>query len=121
MTDGLNLYEQLLPDNEVEANTVINDTSSVWGRTTRGTPFADGFDNLAGSRQFQDAGLDGLAGGPELQFYQDFIDEITLIVTGNAEELARLQLDPSSDNYNYFRDDDYDAGSFNILERYKKL
>ena len=129
MTDGLNLYEQLLPDNEADANAVINDTNSVWGRTTRGTPFADGFDNLAGSRLYQDAGLDGLHGGedggPELSYYQDFIDEISTIITANSPEaqaeLARIQTDPSSDDYNYFRDDDYDAEGLNILERYKNF
>ena len=124
MTDGLNLYEQLLPDNEAEANNVGNDTTSAWGRTTTGTPFADGFDNLAGSRPFQDAGLDGLASTAELAFYQDFIDEISTIITSpdpENNELARLQVDPSSDNYNYFRDDDYDAAGLNILERYKNF
>ncbi len=119
MTDGLNLFEQLLPDNEEEATTIQNDTNSVWGRTTRGTPFADGFDNLAGSRPFQDAGLDGLAAESELEFYNDFIEQISTVITQNPEELERIQNDPSSDNYNYFRDDDYDAAQLNILERYK--
>ena len=122
MTDGLNMFEQLLPDNAEEANTIANDTNSVWGRTTRGTPFADGFDNLAGSRPFQDAGLDGLAGGedgPELEFYQDFIQRISQVIDPNSPEIERLQNDPSSDDYTYFRDDEYDADQLDILDRYK--
>ena len=131
MTDGLNLYEQLLPDNAEEATTIENDSNSVWGRTTQGTPFADGFDNLAGTRQFQDAGLDGLPGitddgsTPELDFYEDFITEISNVITDPSPEaqaeLERLQADPSSDDYRFFRDDDYDDAELNILDRYKNF
>lgn len=117
MTDGLNTYEQLLPNTADAAADLGNDSLSVWGRVTKGTPFANGFDNNADARPFQDVGLDGLANEQEEQFFSDFIDRITPIIDQTA--LDAITKDPASDDYIYFRDDDHDAADLNIQERYK--
>jgi cell surface protein SprA len=117
-TDGQNLFEQLLPKTDAEAADVSDLTQSVWGRVTPGAPFAAGFDNEPDARRNQDVGLDGLKDDAEKSFFTDFVARAETVITDNTA-INQLRADPSNDNYNYFRDDDYDNSGLDILERYK--
>jgi cell surface protein SprA len=119
-TDGQNLFEQLLPKTDAEAADISNLTQSVWGRVTPGAPYAAGFDNDQGSRENQDVGLDGLKNAAEAGFFADYLSKAQTIITDNAA-ITALRADPSNDDYNYFRDDDYDKAALDILERYKRF
>lgn len=118
MNDGQNLYEQLLPNNETVATDLNQDTLSNWGRVTRGTPFAPGFDNDPNTRPYQDVGLDGFRNEEELRFFNSFIQKARSAIL--PPYLDTLIADPASDDYNYFRDDDYDGLGLDILQRYKR-
>lgn len=120
MYDGQNLYEQDLPRTQDDATQIPTDSTSAWGRITPGVPLAPGFDNDPNTRQFQDVGLDGFRDEEEREFYATYLDQIeaTYGVGSRAYQLA--EADPAGDNYNYYRDDDYDDAKLNILERYKR-
>src|SRR5690606_18833633 len=65
---------------------------------------------------YQDVGLDGLRDNEEEQFFSDFLAQLTNL---NPAAYQKLVNDPSSDNYNFFRDDDYDRDQLDVLQRYK--
>ncbi|UTW63465.1 cell surface protein SprA [bacterium SCSIO 12741] len=119
MNDGLNIYEQLLPNNEAEATDINFGVTSEWGRVTQGTPFATGFDNDPATRPYQDVGLDGFRSEEEAEFYSDFLTKAEGAITDQVA-LELLKADPSTDDYHYFRGDDYDNDALSIMERYKK-
>ncbi len=77
------------------------------------------FDNDLSARPNQDIGLDGMKDEDEIAFYTSFVNYVTTLGLPFAVE-SELAGDPSGDNYNYYRDDDYDALGYDILERYKK-
>ena len=120
MYDGQNLYEQDLPRTQAEATDVPSDSVSAWGRITRGVPLAPGFDNDPNTRQFQDVGLDGFRDEEEQEFYADYLDQIESVYGTASQAFQLANDDPAADNYNYYRDDDYDEGEFNILQRYQR-
>jgi cell surface protein SprA len=119
MYDGQVLYEQDLPNNQAEAEQLPEDISA-WGRVTRGVPLSPGFDNDPSTRVWQDAGMDGLVDDQEREFFSDYIDAVKVKHGVNSQAYLSAQGDPSNDNYNYYRDDDYDELQLNILDRYKE-
>jgi len=119
MYDGQNLYEQDLPNNGADAS-VLPEDISAWGRVTRGVPLSPGFDNEPTTRIYQDAGMDGLVDAQERLFFEDYLNAVEAKHGTASPAFQQAQGDPSNDNYNYYRDDDYDQLEFDILERYKK-
>ncbi|MDP6909408.1 MAG: cell surface protein SprA, partial [Flavobacteriales bacterium] len=85
------------------------------------------FDNDPESRPYQDIGLDGMNDDQEFAFHDtsqvasDYIERLTNMVPGDLTQDAfdRLVTDVSSDNFQYYRSDEWDAQEASVLERYK--
>ncbi|QZT35856.1 cell surface protein SprA [Halosquirtibacter xylanolyticus] len=114
LRDSRKSFENGLP---IDGNYDAITDNTTWGRVSRNQPTVNAFDNNPSSRQYQDIGLDGLADEEERNFYNNYITEVSKIVTGAS--LEKIQNDPSGDNYHYFRGSDYDQQQLGILERYK--
>lgn len=116
LRDGRKAYEHGLPTTA----TVENVDTTVWGRVPSLQALVDAFNTDPDSRQYQDVGYDGLGNGDERSFFADFLN--TMRTKLNAEAFDRLNADPSSDDYHYFRGSDLDDNPryASILERYKR-
>jgi len=116
LRDGRKAFENGLP---TDGNYSTGDwTNTEWGYVPTSQVIVNAFDNNLNSRTFQDVGFDGLRDEDEDDFFDNFISDIQNISDPNI--VSDLLADPSSDNYNYFRDDDYDNNSVDIRSRYKK-
>ena len=121
LKDSKKTFENKLPTTEAESQILTGDNFSAWGRVTPEQSVVNAFDNNPETRPFQDIGLDGLRNVEELTYFADYLEKIEndpTLGTGSAAYTI-AQNDPSTDDYNYFRDDDYDADQVRILDRYK--
>lgn len=122
-----NISEDVLPDSRKSFENGLPtgpsfdgsdyDTTS-WSVVSNEQVIVNAFDNNSSSRIYQDVGLEGLGDADERTYFSSFINWVNLSsLNGTAKN--RLLNDPSSDNYNYYRDDDYDAAELDIVRRYK--
>ena len=116
LRDGRKVFENGLPTDGNYTGTDWTQTS--WGYVPTTQVIVNAFDNNLDSRIYQDVGLDGLNDSTENSFFSDYIDDMQQLLVF-PDTLAKVTSDPSSDNYNYFRDDDYDAALTDIKSRYK--
>ena len=116
LRDGRKAYEHGLPTTDV----VENVDTTVWGRVPSLQALVDAFNTDPNSRQYQDIGYDGLNNDDERSFFDNFLSIMRNKV--NATAFAKLNADPSSDDYHYFRGSDMDSDPVysSILERYKR-
>ncbi|MEX0811553.1 MAG: cell surface protein SprA [Chitinophagales bacterium] len=119
-----NISEDALKDNRYFYENGLTDPSdpsrmdeTVWGRVPRTQPIVNAFDNDPDARAYQDVGYDGLNDGDEREHYSDFLNDVQNVL--NADAFQQLQDDPSSDNYRYYRDDNFDDQEVPIIDRYK--
>ncbi|HSH65349.1 MAG TPA: cell surface protein SprA, partial [Bacteroidia bacterium] len=65
-------------------------------------------------------GLDGLGDADEQSFFADYLTRVSGL---SQTAYDKIKIDPSADDFHFFRGDDYDAGTptLNTLERYKKF
>lgn len=120
LNDGLKSFENGLPiDENLVADTSYG-TFSVWGRVAEGQQLINAFDNDVTRREFQDVGLDGLRNQEEQQFFGNFVEQVKNRVTQNPDLINTIESDPSADDYNFYRDDDFDRLEIDVLNRYKK-
>lgn len=122
-----NISEDVLPDsrksfeNGLPASSTFDPNdydTTVWGVVPNQQVIVNAFDNNTSSRQFQDVGLDGLSNSGEVIHFSEFLDWVQ--ASGlSPEAKQKLLQDPSSDKYNYYLDDNYDAQQLDIVERYK--
>jgi cell surface protein SprA len=119
LKDGRKSFENGLPtptvDNPVD--------TTVWGLVPLIQSLTNSFDNEPESRIAQDVGLDGLNDELERQFFSsngmhNYLDSIANKYGTESTAYQNAINDPSSDNYHYFRGDDYDEQDLDILERY---
>ncbi len=115
LPDNRRAYEHGLPTNAQDDAADRNLTSTPWGRVPNIQIPTLAFDNDPGARQFQDVGLDGLRSERERLFFANFLNAVRAILA--PEAYARLEADPSSDDYAHFRD----VSSASILERYERF
>lgn len=123
-----NVSEDILKDgrksfeNGLSGTTTLNyvDTTA-WGRVPVVQSFVNAFDNDIESRKLQDVGLDGLGDEDERSFFQEYLDDLAQVVNPASEQYQNALLDPSNDDYHYYRGSDYDADQIGILDRYKKF
>ena len=124
-----NISEDILPDSRKSfenglppTGTTIQDDldTTAWARVSTQQVIVNAFDNDPNARINQDIGLDGWDNADEKIAYQNFVNWVQNNSTLSAAAKAAILGDPSSDNYNFYRDDDYDADKLTILERYKK-
>ena len=124
-----NISEDILPDSRKSfenglppTGTTIQDDldTTAWARVSTQQVIVNAFDNDPNARINQDIGLDGWDNADEKIAYQNFVNWVQNNSTLSAAAKAAILGDPSSDDYNFYRDDDYDADKLTILERYKK-
>ena len=113
LRDSRKSFENGLPNSPL----VKNVDSTAWGRVPTVQAVVNAFDNDLQSRQYQDIGLDGLADGDERSFFQVYLDKLRTLLKPEAYD--KKSLDPSSDDFHYFRGTDYDQEQLGILDRYK--
>ncbi|MBN2669688.1 MAG: cell surface protein SprA [Bacteroidales bacterium] len=113
LKDSRKSFEEGLPTTAVKTNI---DTTG-WGYVSSLQSIVFAFDNDPASRSYQDVGYDGLSDTEERSFFSDYINQLPASLTTQAR--ARLEGDPSSDNYHYYRGTDYDNEQLSILKRYK--
>ena len=124
-----NISEDVLPDSRKSfenglppTGSSINDDldTTAWGRISTQQVVVNAFDTDAGSRLNQDIGIDGWNNEQERSAFQNYVNWVQNNGTLDAATKSRMISDPSNDDYNFYRDDNYDADELNILQRYKK-
>lgn len=119
LRDGRKSYENGLPTSAE----VIDVDTTTWGRVPTLQALVESFSSAAGSRTFQDLGYDGLSLEDEQTFYENsYLSVIREKYGAGSNAYTQADVDPSSDNYHYFRGSDYDqeAQYASVTERYKK-
>jgi len=119
LQDGQKSFENGLPTNASDAenpgNTNNPYTTTAWGRVPTNPSLVNAFDNDETTRPFQDIGLDGLGDGDERAYFSKYVNQMQTL--GGAAA-AQASADPSSDDYHYYRGDDYDAANLGVVQRY---
>ncbi|MBE0650970.1 MAG: cell surface protein SprA [Bacteroidales bacterium] len=119
LRDGRKSYENGLPTSDV----VTNVDTTLWGRVPQQQALVESFSNIAGSRQFQDVGYDGLGDKDEDKFFQKtYLDVIKQRYGTSDSAYIKAYHDPSADDYHYYRGTDFDNNPLysSITERYKR-
>jgi len=114
LRDSRKAFENGLPTSPE----VINVDTTAWGRIPTVQAVVHAFDNVPESRKYQDVGLDGLSNEDEQTFFNTYLQQLEGIV--NPAVLDEIVMDPSNDDFHYFRGSDYDSRQLGILDRYKK-
>jgi len=116
LKDSRKAFENGLP---ISANATDVDTT-VWGRVSTDQMLKQAFTNSdVTSRSFQDVGFDGLRDEDEQTFFNKYLSNIEQIVSEDTYQ--KVLEDPSSDDFHYFKGDDYDEQGLSVIERYKKF
>ena len=122
-----NISEDILPDSRksyenglpIDENFNPNDFDTTnWAYIPNQQVIVNAFDNNDLARK-QDVGLDGRSDEDELIFFEDFKNWVEKNTVLSPEAKQYLLNDLSSDKFNYYLDDDYDALRYDIMERYK--
>lgn len=127
LRDSRKSFENGLPTSE----DVVNVDTTIWGRVPTVQALVESFDDSPASRPFQDVGYDGLLDEDERTFFlnnpydNNYLQDMEeKYAAGELNSVARDEafVDPSTDNYHFFRGGDYDTDPQyeSILERYKK-
>ena len=119
LKDGRMGFENGLPRDENSSGaTVLEETP--WGKVPTVPMIVLAFDNNESARPFQDVGYDGMRNADEVNYYANqYLNKINALPGGSSAYQTALQ-DPSADDYNFYRDDDFDANPIaNTIYRYK--
>lgn len=125
LKDSRLFFENGIPD----ANSNTSTDQTVWARIPRTQAVTRAFDNDPSIRDQQDIGLDGFDDEGERLHYAEFLDSLNQMVAAGQLDptvLTRIQEDPASDNFRFYRDAFYDdpnnipQGVNPILYRYTK-
>ena len=118
LRDGRKSFENgLPPDGDYDTYSSELEYTS-WGVVPNTQVVVNAFDNNLSSRQFQDIGFDGLSDNQELSYFNNYVAKIQNHIS-DQNVLSNFLNDPSADNFNYYRDDDYDQEELSIRDRYK--
>ncbi|MFY9152856.1 MAG: cell surface protein SprA [Prolixibacteraceae bacterium] len=115
LKDSRKSFENGLPVNAE----LTNVDTTIWGRVSSQQSLVREFDNNVTSRSYQDIGFDGMNDDDERTFNQPYLETLKNIL--NQDAFAKVEKDPSGDDYHYFRGSDYDQEKLTILERYKNF
>lgn len=125
-----NISEDVLPDSRKSfenglpaSNAVLGDNldTTIWSKISTQQIIINAFDTDPQARLNQDVGIDGWKSAEEKFAYNNFVSWVQNNGVLSADAKARLIADPSSDDYNYYLDDNFDAAQLDILKRYKKF
>jgi len=121
LKDGLKSFENGLPTTTSDAanpqNTTNPWTATAWGHIPVNPSLVNAFDNDETTRPFQDIGLDGLSDAQEQTFFAGFVNSVHQAYP-NSHADSTVSGDPSSDDYHYYRGDDYDTKNLDVVDRY---
>lgn len=119
-----NISEDVLKDGRKALENAVPLTADLsqvdqtnWGFVVKNQPVVQAFDNNNANRLKQDVGLDGLSNSQEASFFSNFLAQVQGILSPTA--MNRLRNDPSSDDYQYFRSNQFDQQAAGILDRYQ--
>ena len=129
LRDGQKAFENGLP---TPSNSNITDTTNQ-AIVSKIQNIINVFDNDPESRPFQDIGLDGMNDEQEILAHtidalnnpngnSDYVDRLNAMLAGGTltqTAYDRLLDDISSDNFLYYRRDEWDSQEASVLERYK--
>lgn len=124
-----NISEDILSDSRKSYENGLSPTgapgmndmdTTVWAQIPNAQVTVNAFDNDPSTRVNQDVGLDGFNNASERIQFADYISWIQNNGTLSPAAKARMIADPSSDDYNYYLDENYDTEELGILGRYKK-
>jgi cell surface protein SprA len=118
LPDSRKSFENGLPPSPASTNFPVSITP--WAQVSSQQVVVNAFDNDPANRVNQDVGLDGYANVEERNAYAAYVNWVQNNTTLDAATKARMIQDPSSDDYNFYFDDNFDALDFNVLERYKR-
>ncbi|HLP20166.1 MAG TPA: cell surface protein SprA, partial [Chitinophagales bacterium] len=110
---------RMLYENGIYADTNILD-NTFWGWVPKQPALVDAFDNDQNLRPAQDVGFDGM--GNELERFrkEEFLNRIKDPVNNYVQAVKdKLNADPSSDDYRYFKDEDVYGGIGSVVSRYR--
>lgn len=118
LPDSRKSFENGLPPSGEPLGDELDTTD--WAKLSTQQVVVNAFENDSEARINQDVGLDGFNSEEEILAFGEFLNWINnnSILDDNAKN--RLKADLSGDDYNFYRDDDYDANATPILERYKR-
>ncbi|MDR0802107.1 cell surface protein SprA [Fluviicola sp.] len=91
-----------------------------WAKVSTQQVVVNAFDNDPNSRANQDVGLDGYRSDEEQTSYTSYVNWVQSNGSLTPDAKAKMIADPSTDDYNFYRDDHYDEQKLNILQRYKR-
>ena len=114
LRDGRKSFENGLPtpnDSDIDVDT------TSWGFVSNKINLVNAFDNDVASRELQDVGFDGMGDRDEILLYPDYFNYFG----GIQNAPGTIGQDPGADNYQYFRGEDLDNASANVIERYKNF
>jgi cell surface protein SprA len=116
--DGRMVYENGIPGLSSFSSNLPIDSNNV-ANIPLIPPTVNAFSQDNNDRGFQDVGYDGLDDNYERYRFRAAIATMTAGSFSQAAKDAFVN-DPSTDKYNFFRDDDYDALQASTLDRYSK-
>ncbi len=118
LKDGQRSYENGLPTPNAPSPVV----SSNWGRVpSNPQQVTNAFSNDPDDRKYQDIGFDGLDDTAEASKRSAYLIQLAATVGLGSPAYLQALNDASSDNYHYYRGDDYDNQGLGILGRYKRF
>ncbi len=118
LPDSRKSFENGLPPTGASINDDLDTTA--WARVSTQQVVVNAFDTDPASRTNQDIGLDGWSNQQERIAFQNYVNWVNNNPTLDAATKAKMINDPSNDDFNFYRDDNYDSQELNILQRYKK-
>jgi cell surface protein SprA len=95
--------------------------STRYGLIPQVAPQIQAFDNDPASRPNQDKGLDGLNDNEERTFYKGYINALKNNYGATSAIATQAENDPSSDNYQHYLAEGYNAIKQSILGRYESF
>jgi cell surface protein SprA len=118
--DGRMSYENGLPGPEgsITSNLPVNETGIAVVPAI--PPTVNAFSSDNNDRPSQDIGYDGMNNSLEITTFSAALADMQAVGNGSAAAVQKFLADPSSDDYNFFRDDDYDAAQEKTIVRYSK-
>jgi cell surface protein SprA len=116
--DGERSFENGLPINSNDNSNNTNLRQTPWGRVPLAQTPTIAFDNNPAAREFQDVGLDGLRSEDEVSYnlFRQYLADLRGYL--NQDAMAIIERDPSSDDFQFFRD--YPNGS-GLIQRYERF
>jgi cell surface protein SprA len=119
LKDGKRFYENGMNTPSIPAAV---DSSNTWGKTpVNPIQITQAFSNNPDDRPYQDVGFDGLDDDAERRKKGYVLQRLASNFGAGSQVYQKALVDPSNDNYMWYRDADFVAAGSGILSRYKNI